>query len=551
MNAGDGDEGGGGDGDGDGATESPEAPESPEIATPATPATSATSATPARGPQRAPAWYTAAWIAALPWVALYLCWRGLRQREYLRHWGERFLGAGNRTAALRPAPGSLRATTSASSMACHGENASPDVPVTFWIHAVSVGETHAAWPLIEHLAQQHPDARFVLTHMTPTGRAAGAEIARRLGNTTAGHTAEAARGCAHLESAQLLSQRYLPYDLPGPVRRFLRETRPDVGVLMETEIWPTLLYEAAAANIPVVLANARLSERSAVKAARFSRLFADAGANLAAVGAQTAVDRDRIARWFAGPIAITGNLKFDLRPDAGLLARGREWRKRIGTDRPLWLFASTREGEEAMLLDALCHAVLPEPRPRWLFVPRHPQRFDAVAALLAQRGLPVLRRSQWETVYPDDAPVDAPDDAAAVLLGDSMGEMPMYYAMADAAMIGGSLAPLGGQNLIEAAACGCPVTFGPHMFHFAQAAADAVACGAARQTADASDTVRTLAAITSDPALRAQMCTAAQGFAAAHRGATERMAAVIESVARGRRRQCNCSNPIAARYTWT
>lgn len=450
----------------------------------------------ARPPQRAPAWYTAAWIAALPFVALYLCRRGLRQREYFRHWGERFLGAGPRTPApprgdARPAP-------------------------TIWIHAVSVGETHAAWPLIERLARNHPGARFVLTHMTPTGRAVGAEIAQRL---------------ARAAGSGPLSQRYLPYDLPGPVRRFLRETRPDVGVLMETEIWPTLLHEAAAAGIPTVLANARLSERSAAKAARFSRLFARAGANLAAVGAQTPADRDRIARWFPGPIAVTGNLKFDLQPDAELVARGERWRARIGTDRPLWLFASTRDGEEAMLLDALsarAGAEMASPPPRLLFVPRHPQRFDDVAALLVQRGLRVLRRTQWDSPFADPAA----SDASTVLLGDSMGEMPMYYAMADAAVIGGSLAPLGGQNLIEAAACGCPVVFGPHMFNFAQAAADAVACGAARRVADAAEALQALEEITRDAALRARMRTAAQAFSQTHRGAADRMVAVIEEALR-------------------
>ncbi|BAP87930.1 3-deoxy-D-manno-octulosonic-acid transferase [Burkholderiales bacterium GJ-E10] len=465
-----------------------------------------------RTPQRAPAWYTAAWIAALPFVALYLCRRGLRQREYFRHWGERFLGAG----ALAPvAQAGTRGTT---------KPRGTTNLATIWIHAVSVGETHAAWPLIERLAQRHPDARFVLTHMTPTGRAVGAELAERLARTA---------GSAHA-SARIL-QRYLPYDLPGPVQRFLRETRPDVGVLMETEIWPTLLYEAAVAGIPTVLANARLSERSAAKAARFSRLFARAGANLAAVGAQTPTDRDRIARWFPGPIAVTGNLKFDLEPDAELVARGERWRARLGSGRPggqpIWLFASTREGEEAMLLDALSSRARKEaaaPQPRLLFVPRHPQRFDDVAALLVQRGLRVLRRTQWDTPFADPA---APD-ASAVLLGDSMGEMPMYYAMADAAVIGGSLAPLGGQNLIEAAACGCPVVFGPHMFNFAQAAADAVASGAARRVADAAEALQALAEITGDTALHARMRAAAQTFSRTHRGAADRMVVMIEDALR-------------------
>ncbi len=467
-----------------------------------------------RVPQRAPAWYTIAWIAALPFVALYLCRRGLRQGDYFQHWGERFLGAGaSGNASARETTPLLPRGKRA------GVRGEARTPPTFWIHAVSVGETHAAWPLVERLAQRHPEARFVLTHMTPTGRAVGAEIAGRL----------AAAKTAH--GPGRIVQRYLPYDLPGPVRRFLRETRPDVGVLMETEIWPTLLYEAAAANIPILLANARLSERSAAKAARFSRLFARAGANLTAVGAQTPADRDRIAQWFRGPIPVTGNLKFDLHPDAALITRGARWRARIGADRPVWLFASTREGEETMLLDAWSsrsHAETGSAPPWLLFVPRHPQRFDDVAALLAQRGLRVLRRSQWDAALAEAAP----PDSATVLLGDSMGEMPMYYAMADAAVIGGSLAPRGGQNLIEAAACGCPVVFGPHMFNFAQAAADAAACGAARRIADAAEALQALDEITRDAALRGRMRAAAQVFSAAHRGAADRTVAMIETAYR-------------------
>ncbi len=489
-----------------------------------------------RGPQRPPAWYTAAWMAALPFVALYLCRRGLRQREYFRHWGERFLGAGALTPSPLPHAGEERSAAPAQPIGPSqssletpplppwGERAGvrgvARTPPTFWIHAVSVGETHAAWPLIERLARAHPDARFVLTHMTPTGRAVGAEIAQRL-----------ARAAGSERGSARLSQRYLPYDLPGPVRNFLCETRPDVGVLMETEIWPTLLYEAAAANVPILLANARLSERSADKAARFSRLFARAAANLAAVGAQTPADRDRIARWFPGPITVTGNLKFDLQPDAALIARGEPWRARLGADRPVWLFASTRDGEEAMLLDALSSRAgkgAGAVQPRCLFVPRHPQRFDDVAALLAQRGLRVLRRTQWDAELAEPARLDP----SAVLLGDSMGEMPMYYAMADAAVIGGSLAPLGGQNLIEAAACGCPVVFGPHMFNFAQAAIDAVACGAARRVADAAEALQALEEITRDATLRDRMRSAARAFSEAHRGAADRTVAMIEGAYR-------------------
>jgi 3-deoxy-D-manno-octulosonic-acid transferase len=442
---------------------------------------------------RVPAWYRIAWLAALPFVALYLCWRGLRQREYLRHWGERFLGSGARTAAAPRA-------------------------AVIWVHAVSVGETRAAQPLIEQLAQSHPDSHFVLTHMTPTGRAAGAELARSLPGR--------------------VQQRYLPYDLPFAVHRFLRQTRPRLGVLMETEIWPELLAAARSRRVPVVLANARLSQRSLDKALRHPDLIRGAAGCLSAVGAQSAADRSRLAQLYSGPIAVTGNLKFDLDPDAGQRERGRQLRAQLrdrlragagdaSGERPIWLFASTREGEERLILDAW-RARQAGPRiagvpPLLLVVPRHPQRFGEVAGLLRESGASVLRRTQWTQETPSGA--DAP---RVILLGDSMGEMPLYYAMADVALIGGSLLPLGGQNLIEACACGCPVVLGPHMFNFAQAAADAVAAGAACPVHDAAQALEQMERIAGRAAVRGEMSAAALAFATVHRGATARTQALIE-----------------------
>jgi 3-deoxy-D-manno-octulosonic-acid transferase len=443
-----------------------------------------------RPPKRPPLWYGAAWLLVLPVAAAYLLWRSLRQPDYRRHWGERFLG--------------------------RGEAVPAGVPV-FWIHAVSVGETRAAQPLLALLARTHPGAHFVLTHMTPTGRATGAELARA--------------------DPQRLQQRYLPYDLPFAVRRFLREVRPSVAVIMETEIWPQLLAQAHAARVPVVLANARLSQRSLDKALRQRSLLRAAAACIRVVGAQTPGDRERIARLFDGPVRVTGNIKFDLEPDAGQIARGRRLRARFapppapgGAGRALWLFASTREGEERLLLDALrARGVLDggAGAPRLLFVPRHPQRFDEVARLLRDAGATVLRRAQWPQ---DDRPAEVPDASAAptILLGDSMGEMPLYYAMADAALIGGSLLPLGGQNLIEACACGCPVVLGPHMFNFAQAADDAVAAGAARRAPDAAAALEALAQVTAPQGPRSEMAQAALAFAAAHRGAAARTLALVE-----------------------
>ena len=285
-----------------------------------------------------------------------------------------------------------------------------------------------------------------LTHGTATGREAGAALLRE--------------GDA---------QVWLPYDTPGAVRRFMRHHRPVAGVIMETEVWPNLLHGAAEAGVPLVLANARLSERSQAKGERLGALMRPAAARFTRVLAQTEDDARRLRDAGAGHVQVVGNLKFDVTPAPHQLARGRQWRQALA--RSVVLAASTREGEEPPLLQAW--QALRGPRPLLLLVPRHPQRFDEVGALVAAAGLRGLRRSAWT-----DAP---PADAAAVdvWLGDSLGEMPLYYALADVALLGGSFAPLGGQNLIEAAACGCPLLMGPHTFNFAQAAEQARAAGAA------------------------------------------------------------------------
>jgi 3-deoxy-D-manno-octulosonic-acid transferase len=426
--------------------------------------------------------YTLGWYVALPWVAAYLLLRSLRQPHYRQHWRERFLAVG---------PG----------LAAAGTGASDGAP-TIWLHAVSVGETRAAQPLVERLAVRYPHARFVLTHMTPTGREAAQPMLRAL--------------------AGRITQRYLPYDLPPAVRRFLAQVRPSILVLLETEIWPNLQFEARHAGVPVVLANARLSERSLARALRWPSLMRPAAAAMSAVAAQTAADQARWSRLYEGPIRVTGNLKFDAAPADELLEAGRAWRDRL-SGRSVWMFASTREGEERAIVDALAAAARGgESDPVLLFVPRHPQRFDEVARLLSALG-PVVRRAQFASMPPD----------SRVLLGDSMGEMPTYYAMADLALIGGSLAPLGGQNLIEACVCGCPILFGPHMFNFSQAAADALHCGAALQVSDAAAAVKAMFELQADPARRKKMAQAAVAFARAHRGATDRTVELIDRVLAG------------------
>jgi 3-deoxy-D-manno-octulosonic-acid transferase len=317
-------------------------------------------------------------------------------------------------------------------------------------------------------------------------------------------------------------QAYLPYDYPDAVARFLAHFQPRLGVLMETELWPNLLAACAARRLPVVLANARLSARSAAGYARFAALARPAFAALGACAAQTPADAARLRQLGTADVTVCGNLKFDVTPAAEKRALGREWKAALA-GRPVWLAASTREGEELPLLEAwqaaLQRMLQPDPQsplPLLVLVPRHPQRFDEVAALVRRQGLWLGRRS-----------AGLPDARCQVWLGDSMGEMPAYYTLADLAFIGGSLLPLGGQNLIEAAACACPVLIGPHTFNFTQATEDALAAGAARRVQTATELVAEVEALLGAAASRQQMVAAAEEFASAHRGATERTLALI------------------------
>lgn len=416
---------------------------------------------PARIPAMHPL-YTLAWWLVLPFAFLYLLWRARRQPEYLRHWGER-LGGAPRLADRH----------------------------VIWLHAVSVGETRAAAPLIHALRTRYPDHALLLTHTTPTGRQTGAA----------------------LFGGQVV-QAYLPYDLPWCVRRFLDRTRPRLGVILETEVWPNLLAACERRGVPIYLVNARLSERSARGYARFSALTRASLARFRGVAAQTAADAERLERLGARAVRVAGNLKFDVPPPDDTERKVAELRAAWGA-RFVFLAASTREGEEGLLLDAL--AALDLPNLLLVIVPRHPQRFEEVARLIEARGLQLTRRSQGRAVAP----------GVSVFLGDSMGEMAAYYAAADVAFIGGSLLPYGGQNLIEAAAAGVPVLIGPHTWNFAEAAERAVACGAALRVADVGELAERLKNLYSDAALRQEMGAAGVAYAREHRGATERVMAML------------------------
>jgi 3-deoxy-D-manno-octulosonic-acid transferase len=414
--------------------------------------------------------YSLLFYLVQPLVWCRLAWRARRQPDYLRCLGERY--------GFYAAP--------------------PPVPL-LWLHAVSVGETRAAEPLIKALLAEYPQHSLLLTHMTPTGRAVGAEFIGKYGPR--------------------LLQAYLPYDLPDACARFLDHFKPRIGLLMETEIWPNLIAAADVRELPMLLVNARLSAKSQRGYLRLLPLIQPAVKKLAAVAAQTSADALRLESIGAQHARVTGNLKFDVTPAPEKRRLGDDWRQALG-GRPVWLAASTREGEEALILDAFVR--LDWPDALLLLVPRHPQRFDEVAALLEKRQLTFCRRGSGQFPTPQ----------MRVWLGDSMGEMPAYFTLADIALMGGTLQAFGGQNLIEAAACGCPVLVGPHTYNFTQATEDALACGAARRITDADEAVRTMQNLLADRAALAAMREAAVEFSQAHRGATARTMALVKEFIR-------------------
>ncbi len=402
----------------------------------------------------------------LPIIFFRLLWRARKQSEYLQHLGERF---GFYTCRC-------------------------DKPV-IWLHAVSVGETRAAQSLIIRMQTNYPDHQILLTHTTPTGRAASEQL-----------------------YGDHVLRVYLPYDYPFAVTRFLNHFRPRLGLLMETEIWFNLIHTCHQQLVPLLLLNARMSEKSARGYSRFARLTAKALISLAGVAAQTSDDALRLARLGATNVTVMGNLKFDIDPPAEMVNLGERFRKQWGASRQIFLAASTREGEESLILDALeslgfLNALL-------VIVPRHPQRFSNVAQLLEQRKITYQRRSENRFV----------SDEIQVVLGDSMGEMFAYYASADAAFIGGSLLPYGGQNLIEACAVGTPVLVGLHTYNFTEATNMAIQSNAAIQVEDAADLAEAIGSLFNNPTKLSTMRQQALSFVSANRGATNTALNLIASV---------------------
>ena len=405
--------------------------------------------------------YSLIFTLCLPLILARLLYRAWRAPAYARRWRERFALGGD-----------LRAGG-------------------IWVHAVSVGESIAAAPMVRDLRQRHPQLPITITCMTPTG----SEQIRKLFGDDVGHA-------------------YLPYDLPWLQRRLIRRLRPRIAIIMETELWPNLVAECKRAGVPVVLANARLSARSARGYQRVAKLARPMFAALDWVAVQTATEAERFIALGVPQAAmtVTGSIKFDLRPGAELLATAERWRAQWG-ERPVWIAASTHGGEDEIVLAAHRQVLQHHPTALLILVPRHPERFDAVAKQIEAGGLSLVRRSAG----------NMPTSGEQVLLGDTMGELMQFYACADVAFVGGSLIAGGGHNYLEPAALGLPVLSGPHRFNFAEISDLLEQTGALVEVADAEAMAERVTGWLSDQSSARHAGAAGQAVVEANQGALERL----------------------------
>lgn len=410
--------------------------------------------------------YTALLFLLLPLVVLRLLWRSLRAPAYRQRIAERF-----------------------------GRFPQPPVWGGLWVHAVSVGEVQAIVPLVRGLLDRHPGLPITITTTTPTG---SARVVEQFGERV-----------LHV---------YFPYDLPFALTAFIRRVRPRVLVMVETEIWPNLLYTCRREGIFTLLANARLSERSARRYARLGRFSRETFAHIDRVAAQAEADAARFRSLGVPPrrVSVTGSVKFDMQVPASLEELA-EVLRRGWSGRPVWIAGSTHEGEDELVLSAH-HRVLERfPDALLILVPRHPERFDRVAGLCPRVQLRLARRSRADDYRAE----------TQVYLGDTMGELPALLGSADVAFIGGSLVRTGGHNMLEAAAQGVPVCFGPHVFNFAAISALLVDAGAARQVADEQALAALVVEWFADASRRAEIGENGRRVVAQNRGAVERLRALI------------------------
>jgi 3-deoxy-D-manno-octulosonic-acid transferase len=406
---------------------------------------------------------------AAPLFSVVLLMRGLRDRSYWHNFSQRF-GFGPPL------------------------DASP-----IWVHAVSVGEVQASAALVNSLRERYPDIPVIVTTFTPTG----AGRARTLFKDRA-------------------EVRYLPYDLPGAVRRFFTRVRPRIAVIFETELWPNLYHECGRRRVPLVLASARLSPRSVGRYQRLGSLFRETLGRGVVVAAQGEADATRFRALGSNPNSthVTGNLKFDFSVPADIAERGQGLRAYYAPGRPVWVAGSTHGGgEEEALIEAQKIVRSRYPRALLVIAPRHPNRFGEVAAQLVSRGVRFVRRSQ--------TPVAGALEEAEILLLDTLGELLDFYAASDVAFVGGSLVPIGGHNLLEPAALGLPILTGPNNANSAEAARQLVANGAAQIVQGAQDLGEKVAVLFGEPDTRARMGQAGRDFVAANKGALEKLLRLV------------------------
>lgn len=412
--------------------------------------------------------YTILFYCALPFILLRLLWRARKNPAYARRWSERF--------------GCL-----SKPIAQHG----------IWIHAVSVGETIAAIPLIKALQQRYPDLPILVTTTTPTG-------ADRV----------------QAVFAQQVSHAYLPYDLPGALQRFVEQVKPQCLIIMETELWPNLLHICAKNGVNTLLANARLSEQSAAGYQKIGLLTRAMLKQLTVLAAQSPNDATRFLALGMNPerLSVTGSIKFDLEIPTDLTQRALELRTIWGKQRPVWIAASTHEGEEELILNAHVEVRKKIPDALLVLVPRHLERFNRVAALAQRLGFKITRRSECLVCAED----------TGVFIGDSMGELLLFYAAADVAFVGGSLVPVGGHNPLEPAALSLPVLMGPHLFNFAHISQELISAGAMLQIKNAGELAQQIIELLQNTPLRQQMGAKGERFVAQNRGAVAKHLALLE-----------------------
>ncbi len=429
-------------------------------------------------------WYSIAAYLALPWVILRLIWRGLRYPAYFGRWRERF-----------------------------GFVDKEDARRVIWVHAVSVGEVKTSVALVEELLLKYPRHRVMITTMTPTG---SSQVRKIFGGR--------------------VSHSYVPYDLPDAVRRFLDRVHPEFAIIAETEFWPNIFRICHERDIPLLLVNVRVSQSSMRGYLRFPRFTREMLRRACVMGVQSQIDAQRLRNMGAPErlVGVTGNLKFDVELPAGLEQRAAQLRTAWGEKRLVWIAASTHDGEERKVLAAFAALRQLFPELLLVVVPRHPERFGAVARLCARAGYRIALRSEHQGPLADD--VD-------VLVGDTMGELQLFYAASDVAYIGGSLVAKGGQNVLESAAVGVPVIFGPHMFNFEEISAMTLDRGAGRQVHDVDGLVEAVAQLFEQPALRRAMGESGRAMVAENRGALEATVQLVQSALQRHAQEVSAAAP--------